>query len=208
MTGVSSAKTFVDYFSFMFYRFLLPWAKPNFVLTLTRGHATAEAEVNVYNDTTMMSRLVVHTTPGDDWTSSDHSVPRCCWWTFKALLSVASAPPPTNLPITSSEFFLCWGQGTHKLRSNSVTHTGMSTMQSSAWQSLVTQCKNTVDIFWCLCLTKRKTSKEKRPIWLFPFSNTVVCGSLEQLCQKRKTTHNYMNICSARIHPANSRSDV
>lgn len=44
------------------------------------------------------------------------------------------------------------------------TLTGMSMMQSSARQSFVTQCRNTVDIFWCLCFTKRKTSKEKRPI--------------------------------------------
>lgn len=70
------------------------------------------------------------------------------------------------------------------------TRTGMSMMQSSALQSLVTQCRNTVDIFWCLCFTNRKTSKEKRPIWLFPFSKTVVCESLEHLhtCAARTRT--------------------
>lgn len=59
--------------------------------------------------------------------------------------------------------------------------TGMSRMQSSGRHSLVTQCRNTVDIFWCRCLTNRKTSKEKRPVWLLPFSKTVVCGSLLHL---------------------------
>lgn len=68
--------------------------------------------------------------------------------------------------------WLTWGGG---------GFTGISRMQSSVRQSLVTQCRNTVDIFWCRCLTKRKTSKEKRPIWLTPFSKTVVCGSLLQL---------------------------
>lgn len=57
--------------------------------------------------------------------------------------------------------------------------------QSSARHSLVTQCRNTVDIFWFLCLTKRNTSKENRPIWLFPFSKTVVCGSLSHLLDQR-----------------------
>lgn len=66
----------------------------------------------------------------------------------------------------------------HKPTMEIFTLTGMSMMQSSARQSFVTQCRNTVDIFWCLCFTKRKTSKEKRPIWLFPFSKTVVWGSL------------------------------
>lgn len=42
--------------------------------------------------------------------------------------------------------------------------TGMSMGQSSARHSLVTQCRKTVDIFWFLCLTKRNTSKAKRPI--------------------------------------------
>lgn len=58
------------------------------------------------------------------------------------------------------------GQKAHSHKQSLIifTLTGMSMMQSSARQSLVTQCRNTVDIFWCLCLTKRKTSKEKRPI--------------------------------------------
>lgn len=66
--------------------------------------------------------------------------------------------------------------------------TGKSRGQSSARHSLVTQCRKTVDIFWFLCLTKRNTSKEKRPIWLFPFSNTVVCGSLSHLLDQKHDT--------------------
>lgn len=67
-----------------------------------------------------------------------------------------------------------------------VSLTGMSIGQSSARQSLVTQCRNTVDIFWFLCFTKRNTSKANRPIWLFPFSKTVVWGSFSQLTQRGK----------------------
>lgn len=66
---------------------------------------------------------------------------------------------------------------------NVVGLTGMSIGQSSARHSLVTQCRKTVDIFWFLCLTKRNTSKAKRPIWLLPFSKTVVWGSFSQLVQ-------------------------
>ena len=69
-----------------------------------------------------------------------------------------------------------------------VSLTGISMGQSSDRHSLVTQCRKTVDIFWFLCLTKRNTSKAKRPIWLFPFSNTVVCGSLSQLRQRGRET--------------------
>lgn len=58
---------------------------------------------------------------------------------------------------------------------------GIRKGQSSALQSLVTQCRKTVDIFWFLCFTNRNTSKEKRPRWLLPFSMTVVWGSLSQL---------------------------
>lgn len=125
-------------------------------------------------------QIIVHTTPGDDRSCGDDGVPRCYWWGIKTLHFIPPAPSPTNLPITSSDISPHWGHKTrcHKRSLIIFTLTGMSMMQSSARQSLVTQCKNTVDIFWCLCLTKRKTSKEKRPIWLFPFSKTVVCGSL------------------------------
>lgn len=66
-----------------------------------------------------------------------------------------------------------------------VSLTGISKGQSSARHSLVTQWRKTVDIFWFLCFTKRNTSKAKRPIWLFPFSKTVVWGSFSQLLTKR-----------------------
>lgn len=118
-----------------------------------------------------MSQFTVHTAPGDDWSSGDDGVPRCCGWGIKAFTFIPPAPSPTDLPITPSDsdqisprFELRRRTENHKLRVVICTLTGMSMMQSSARQSLVTQCKNTVDIFWCLCLTKRKTSKEKRPI--------------------------------------------
>lgn len=133
------------------------------------------------------SVIIVYTAPGDDRSCCDNSIPRCYWWGVKTLHFIPPTSPPTNLPITLWNISPRW---VHKAYSHKQSLfifklTGMSMMQSSARQSLVTQCKNTVDILWCLCLTKRKTSKEKRPIWLLPFSKTVVCGSLWQLYQKK-----------------------
>lgn len=82
---------------------------------------------------------------------------------------------------------------------SSVSLTGISSEQSSARHSLVTQCRKTVDIFWFLCFTKRNTSKAKRPIWLFPFSKTVVWGSFSQLVQKRKIRQDCQNIVKDRV---------
>lgn len=91
-------------------------------------------------------------------------------------------------------FFLCVSVSVSNL-------TGISIAQSSARHSLVTQCRKTVDIFWFLCFTKRNTSKAKRPIWLFPFSNTVVWGSFSQLVQKtlEKTIKTLSRIVGVRV---------
>ena len=59
------------------------------------------------------NQCIFHTTPGDDWSSGDDCVPRSCWWRIKARLSIPPAPPPANLPITSSGFSPHWGQDTH-----------------------------------------------------------------------------------------------
>lgn len=60
----------------------------------------------------LMSHFIFHTTPGNDWPSSEDSVPRCCWLGIETPFSIPPAPSPTNLPITSSNFSPLWGQET------------------------------------------------------------------------------------------------
>ena len=53
------------------------------------------------------------TAPGDDWSGGDDGVPRCRRRGIKALPFIPPAPPPTDLPITSSDFSPHRGQEEH-----------------------------------------------------------------------------------------------
>lgn len=106
------------------------------------SYAKSLLAVALYLADRHVNLIFVHTSPGDDWSCSEDGILRCCWW---GILFVSPAPSPTNLPTTSSDLSPQKAQSQTSLIT--LTPTGISMMQSSARHSLVTQCKNTVDIF-------------------------------------------------------------